>query len=113
MAIISSRDSPALHHRARELGINHVRVGVSDKVAELRDLSAALGVPLRQVCYVGDDDPDVPAMGLAGVSAAPPDAASAPRAQAAIQLHGRGGRGAVRELADLLLAELAGSGPNG
>jgi YrbI family 3-deoxy-D-manno-octulosonate 8-phosphate phosphatase len=104
VALLSARDSPALRHRARELGIEHVRAGVGDKAVELESLCRDLGVDLREVCVAGDDDPDVALMAKAGTSAAPADASPAARAQASIVLHERGGRGAVRELADLLLA---------
>jgi 3-deoxy-D-manno-octulosonate 8-phosphate phosphatase (KDO 8-P phosphatase) len=104
VAVISSRDSPALRHRASELGITTLRVGVPDKAAALTALSTELGVPLSEICYLGDDDPDVPAMRIAGLAAAPSDATPGARAHAGIVLSRRGGRGAVRELADLLLA---------
>jgi len=103
VAFLSSRDSPALRRRARELGIEHVRAGVTDKVHELRQLARQLGIELSQVCYAGDDDPDVPVMAVVGLSVAPADASLAATAQASIVLRNQGGRGAVRELADLLL----------
>jgi 3-deoxy-manno-octulosonate cytidylyltransferase (CMP-KDO synthetase) len=104
VALLTGRDSPALRRRAAELGITELRAGVGDKAHELTDLCAALGVPLEAVCYIGDDEPDLPAMALAGVTAAPADASPAVRAAATIVLERAGGRGAVRELADLLLA---------
>lgn len=103
VALITGRDSPAMRRRAAELGIVNVCAGIDDKAAELRRLSGALDVPLGAVCYIGDDEPDLPAMALAGVSAAPADATPAVRAAATIVLGHAGGQGAVRELADLLL----------
>src|SRR5437764_1331138 len=81
-----SRDSPALRHRAEELGVTAVRTGVADKAAGLIDLCGELDIPLDAVCYVGDDDPDLPAMAVAGLSAAPADAAEAVRAHAGLVL---------------------------
>ena len=52
----------------------------------VRLLAGSLGIPLTQVCYVGDDVPDLPAMELAGLSAAPADASPPVRARAAIRL---------------------------
>lgn len=103
VAVLSARDSPALRRRAAELGITNVRAGVTDKARALEELARSLAVPLSEVCYVGDDQPDVAPMAMAGLAAAPADAASAAKAEAGIQLEHRGGRGAVRELADLLL----------
>ena len=81
---------------------------MADKGAGLRALCADVGVAPEEVCYVGDDDPDLAAMAIAGLSAAPADAAPAVRRAAAIVLSRPGGRGAVRELADLLLTGKAG-----
>jgi 3-deoxy-manno-octulosonate cytidylyltransferase (CMP-KDO synthetase) len=113
VALLSARDSRALRRRADELGIprDHVRTGVADKGDGLRALCAAVGVAPEEVCYVGDDDPDLAAMAIAGLSAAPADAAPAVRRAAAIVLSRPGGRGAVRELADLLLARMPGTVP--
>lgn len=104
VAVVSSRDSAALRRRARELGIEHVRTSVPDKVAALEALCTELGIAPAEVCVVGDDDPDVPVMTMAGCSAAPADASPAARDHATVVLGSRGGRGAVRELADRLLA---------
>ena len=103
VALISKRDSPALRRRARELGITSVHAAVGEKGPELTALARSLDVPLSRVCFVGDDRPDLPAMALAGLSAAPIDAVAEVRDAAAIQLMRPGGRGAVRELADMLL----------
>ena len=104
VAVLSARDSPALRHRAAELGIAHVRLSVVDKAGELAALAAATGTALAEVCYVGDDVADLAPMALCGLSAAPADAVESVRQAAAIVLAHPGGRGAVRELADLLLA---------
>ena len=103
VAILSARDSPALRHRAAELGIGHVLVSVSDKASELAALADRLGIALAEACYVGDDVADLAPMALCGLSAAPADAVEPVRQAAVIVLAHPGGRGAVRELADLLL----------
>jgi 3-deoxy-D-manno-octulosonate 8-phosphate phosphatase (KDO 8-P phosphatase) len=109
VALLSSRDSPALRRRAAELGIKHVRAGVTDKPRELERLCRDLEVDLARVCVAGDDDPDVAVMAMAGLSAAPGDASPRAQAQATIVLRSHGGRGAVRELADLLISGMSGS----
>jgi 3-deoxy-manno-octulosonate cytidylyltransferase (CMP-KDO synthetase) len=103
VAIVTGRDSTALRHRADELGIVHLRTSVGDKARELTELCASLGIPLADTCFVGDDEPDLPAMAIAGCSAAPADALPVAKAAATLVLQRPGGRGAVRELADLLL----------
>ena len=104
VAIISGRDSPAVTRRAAELGIRHVRQGVSDKGAELDRLLAELGVAAEQVACVGDDTPDLPMLRRAGLAVAVADAHPALREAAHWTTPSNGGLGAVREVCDLLLS---------
>lgn len=111
VAIITGRSSTVVSARMAELGIPHVAQGVADKRAELERLQRALGVDAAGTCYVGDDLPDLGAMSVAGLSVAVADAAPAVRAAAAAVTRARGGRGAVRELCDFILAARGGVTP--
>ena len=102
-AIISGRTSKATALRARELGIEHVHQGESDKAARLGSLCRSLGLQPTQAAFVGDDLSDIPAMRIAGWSAAPADAAPETRAAADFVSTKAGGRGAVREAIETLL----------
>jgi 3-deoxy-D-manno-octulosonate 8-phosphate phosphatase (KDO 8-P phosphatase) len=102
-AIISGRHSETTARRARELGIEHVEQAVGDKAARLTDLCDRLGLRTEQAAFVGDDLSDVPAMCLAGWSAAPADAAETARTVATFVSQAPGGRGAVREAIEALL----------
>jgi 3-deoxy-D-manno-octulosonate 8-phosphate phosphatase (KDO 8-P phosphatase) len=104
VAIISGRKSPAVARRARELGIKHVFQGVSDKVAVLGKLLAKLGVPTEHCVCVGDDTPDAPVLAAAGLGIAVADAHDDARAVAQLVTSLPGGRGAVREVCDWLIA---------
>ena len=103
VALLTGRTSGAAAQRARELGVQHVRQGVRDKIPVYEELLAAMGVTDAEVCYVGDDLPDVPVMRRAGYSAAPADAREEVRAAASYVTHARGGRGAVREVIERIL----------
>jgi 3-deoxy-D-manno-octulosonate 8-phosphate phosphatase (KDO 8-P phosphatase) len=107
IAIISGRDSGAVKYRAAELGIQYVRQGIADKASALDALCAELELSREQVACVGDDTPDVPMFERAGIAIAVADA----HPDAAVRAHwvtqARGGRGAVREICDLLLAARA------
>ncbi|HXI12182.1 MAG TPA: HAD hydrolase family protein [Thermoanaerobaculia bacterium] len=105
IAAVTSRRSPALERRCRELEIIHLVQGAASKLAEMRKLAATLEVPLDDVCYIGDDLPDLAAMSAAGFSAAPSDATAEVRRVATLTLESRGGRGALRELVELILRE--------
>jgi|SRR5690606_31154695 3-deoxy-D-manno-octulosonate 8-phosphate phosphatase (KDO 8-P phosphatase) len=103
VAIITARHSAALEARVRELRLSHLFTGVGDKAACLRRLAGELGLALEDASHMGDDLPDLPAMGIAGLAAAPANA----HPWVAERVHWRsqaaGGAGAVREFCDLLL----------
>ncbi len=103
LAWISGRASPATAARAAELQIPHVIQGCTDKLAALQRLARQLGLEAAQVCYMGDDDVDVPALAWAGIGVAVPGARpTALGAATAVTLR-PGGRGAVREVAEQIL----------
>ncbi len=104
VAIISGRDSGAVSRRAAELGIPHVRQGVTDKGRELESLMHELGIAAAETACVGDDTPDLPMLRTAGLAVAVADAHPGLRASAHFVTSAPGGRGAVREVCDLLLA---------
>lgn len=103
IAWISGRTSPATAVRAQELGIPHVIQGRNDKLAALQALAAELGVPARECAYMGDDDIDVPAMRWAGLGLSVPGGMPVAQAAARYITRREGGRGAVREVCDLLV----------
>jgi 3-deoxy-D-manno-octulosonate 8-phosphate phosphatase (KDO 8-P phosphatase) len=107
VAIISGRASPAVTRRASELGIAHVHQGIGDKGAALDALCLELGVARHELACVGDDTPDLPMFDRAGIAVAVADAHPAAAARADWVTQARGGRGAVREICDLLLAARA------
>ena len=102
-AIISGRGSDAVHRRAKELGIEHVHLAVSDKAARLRALCADLKLDLAQAAFIGDDLSDIPPMRLARWSAAPIDAIAEVREIANFVTTAPAGHGAVREAIEALL----------
>jgi 3-deoxy-D-manno-octulosonate 8-phosphate phosphatase (KDO 8-P phosphatase) len=107
VAIISGRDSEAVVRRAGELGIRHLRQGVVDKASELAALMRELGATPEQTACVGDDTPDLPMLEAAGLAIAVADAHPALRASAHWVTPSPGGRGAVRDVCDLLLSAAA------
>ena len=107
VAIVSGRDSPAVTRRAAELGIRHVRQGVIDKGAELERLLAELGMDAAETACVGDDTPDLPMLRRTGLAIGVADAHPALLEAAHWTTRSPGGRGAVREVCDLLLSARA------
>lgn len=104
VAVISARASEALRRRVLDLGIAHFRAGCRDKRTALDALARELGLGLDAVCFVGDDLLDRSVLESVGFAVAVADANAAAKAAAHWVTEAGGGRGAVREVADRLLA---------
>ena len=104
VAVISGRRSHAVERRMDELGVHYVRQGVDDKLGVLRDIATELQTPMAAVACIGDDTLDLPIMTAVGLAIAVADAHPAVCAAADWCTELPGGRGAVREVCDLLLA---------
>jgi len=102
-AIITGRVSAAVTYRAKELGITEIHQGALNKLETYEMLLQRYELTDEQVAYVGDDLNDLPVLGRVGLSAAPADADLEVRAQVAYVTTLAGGRGAVREVIDLIL----------
>ena len=100
LAVISGRSSPALARRLADLRIHHVMLGRDDKGAALAECLACAGVPAGEAAFVGDDVLDLVGMRAVGLSVAVADAHWLVRREASWTTQLRGGRGAVREVAD-------------
>ena len=101
--VITGRDSLAVRRRVADLGLQHMRFGVSDKLAAANDLLQSLVLDWADVAVMGDDWPDLPLFSVAGFACAPPNAHAEVRAAAHHVTSARGGQGAARECCDLLL----------
>ena len=103
VAIISSRSSPSVEARARNLGINLVYQGAGDKLQAFDALLAHCGISADRCSFIGDDAVDLPVMRRCGLAAAVPDAPAFVRWEAHYVTRTRGGRGAARELCELII----------
>lgn len=101
--IITARQSKIVSHRASELGIENVSQGASDKWTAALEMMSTLGVSAEQVCYIGDDVPDICVMRQVGLAVAPDDASTDAREAAQWITRSRGGEGVVREVTERLL----------
>jgi 3-deoxy-D-manno-octulosonate 8-phosphate phosphatase (KDO 8-P phosphatase) len=104
VAIISGRDSAAVTRRAGELGIEHVLQGITDKGAAIEALQVKLGVAVQETACVGDDTPDLPMLRRAGLAIGVADSHPALHEALNWVTPSPGGRGAVRDVCDLLLS---------
>ncbi len=103
VGIITGRSSVVVEIRARELGIELVYQGALKKLESYLDVKRKTGLDDSEIAYMGDDIIDVPVMRRAGFSAAPPDSLPEVLAVADFVSSRQGGKGAVREVCDLIL----------
>lgn len=101
--VISGRESPATSERARQVGMSYVYQGHIEKVPIYEEIMADAQVASRQVAYVGDDLTDVVVMRRVGLAIATQNAAEEVKRSAHAVTEASGGRGAVREVIELLL----------
>lgn len=102
-AILTARTSEIVQRRASELGLAAVRQGQKDKRTGFNSLLADLQVQPDKSAYMGDDVNDLGPLALAGLPACPADAVAEVRQAASFVAQSPGGRGAVRELIELVL----------
>ncbi|MGH8454874.1 MAG: KdsC family phosphatase [Nevskiales bacterium] len=104
VAVISGRRSEAMEARLADLGIKHVFMGAADKLAIFCALLEELNLEPHQTAYMGDDEPDLASMRLAGLALSVRNAVPEVRTAAHWVSQREGGDGAVREACELLIA---------
>ncbi|MFH0926392.1 MAG: HAD hydrolase family protein [bacterium] len=102
-AIITGRDSEIVINRVKDLHIMEVHQDVSDKLLIYRKLLNKYGLSDEEVTCIGDDLMELPILKKAGLSVAVADAVAEVKEIVDIVTIAKGGRGAVRELVELIL----------
>jgi 3-deoxy-D-manno-octulosonate 8-phosphate phosphatase (KDO 8-P phosphatase) len=103
VAIISARTSPVVVKRAADLKIMHVYQGTHDKRIAFAALLEATGASAEQCGYIGDDVIDLPLLRKVGFAVAVPSGHPEVQHRAHYVTKANGGRGAVREVCDMLM----------
>ena len=103
-AFITKEKTAIVERRGQRLAVPEVHQGIDDKLTDLTRLVRKHGLTLAQVAYIGDDVNDLEALRAVGFSAAPADAMPIVIQAVHYVCAKKGGEGAVRELADLILA---------
>ena len=103
LALLTGRQSQAVEHRAKELGIDTIFQQIHDKIAAYEQIKAIFSLTDQQLCYVGDDLVDIPVLRKVGFAATVAD--GIPELDDVIhwRAHYPGGGGAIRELCELIL----------
>lgn len=102
-ALLTGRGSQAVLTRAAELGIDHVVQRATDKTGAFESILKEQGVAAEQVCFVGDDLPDLEPMARSGLAVSVADGCAEAMRAAQYVTRARGGEGAVREVIELIL----------
>ena len=103
VAVISGRKSSMVEHRFKQLGLKHVYLGFMKKCQALEDIQKKTDISTAAMAYVGDDLIDIPIMKKVGLAIATANATRQTKEQADWITQHPGGKGAVREVCDILL----------
>ena len=103
VGIITARRSEAVERRAQDLKLAHLYQGVGNKIEAFSEILATRNLAPRQVAYMGDDWLDLPLLSRVGLAATVADAVAEVKAVAHYVTRQAGGRGAVRELCELII----------
>ncbi|WP_386687127.1 MULTISPECIES: KdsC family phosphatase [unclassified Lonepinella] len=103
VAVLSGRSSPILQKRMADLGITLSILGKLEKETACFELMRQANVSPEQTAYIGDDSVDLPAFAVCGLSFAVADSADYVKENADYVLTLGGGKGAFREMSDLIL----------
>lgn len=103
LAIITGRTSRSVELRAQNLGVGILYQGVEDKLVVFEQILASFGFEDESCAYMGDDVVDLPVMLRCGLAVAVPDAPPLVKSRAHYVTRQRGGRGAVRELCEIIM----------
>ena len=104
VGIITGRSAEVVNRRAKELGITEVHQGAFEKIRTYEALLAKYRCSDEEAAYIGDDVVDLEIFGRAGLSVAVADCDPAVRKKVDLITRAEGGRGAVREVINLILA---------
>jgi 3-deoxy-D-manno-octulosonate 8-phosphate phosphatase (KDO 8-P phosphatase) len=103
VGILSARNSPTTTHRAAQLGITLIYQGVASKADAYERILIDEQLTDAEVAYMGDDIVDLAVLARVGLATAPADAVAEVRSRVDWVSGSGGGRGAVRELVEMVL----------
>jgi len=103
VGLITARKSEALARRAKDLKVAYLFQGARNKVAVFKEIIAELEISPSETAYMGDDWLDLPLLNMVGLAATVADAVPEVRKIVDYVAESPGGRGAVREVCDLII----------
>ena len=109
VVLITSENTQLVKRRAKKLKVDALYQGIRDKAAAIQELTAKYGISRQEIAYIGDDVNDLAALRAVGLAITVADGLPENKKVADYVTQARGGEGAVREVAMLVLAAKAGS----
>lgn len=111
--IVTGENSGIVTSRAAKLNITEVHLGIKDKVSCVKEICERLNLQLDEIAFIGDDTNDIEIMKIAGLTACPSDATRFAKELADVIVESKGGHGAFRDFAELIIeANLNKNGDN-
>jgi 3-deoxy-D-glycero-D-galacto-nononate 9-phosphatase len=104
--IITGETTEIVKRRAQKLNISILKMGIRKKIDALMEISESKKIPLHNIAYIGDDLIDIPVLKKVGFSAVPQNAANYVAQYATMILSRKGGDGAFREFAEVILKKM-------
>ena len=102
IGVISGSNADDVKERCKVLNIEHFVLGSEDKLSSMEQIAQKTSIPVEEMCFMGDELFDIPALRKAGVSVTVPDAMIEVKEMANWVTTQRGGHGAVREVIDVI-----------
>lgn len=103
VCIISGGNNPAVKTRLRDLGITNIYLGIEDKMECLDEFSDVYNINLENMCYMGDDIPDLQVMQSVGLAACPQNAVPEIKAISHYVSHHIGGEACARDIIEQVM----------
>ncbi|MFA8300367.1 MAG: KdsC family phosphatase [Hyphomicrobiales bacterium] len=105
VAIITGEETEIVRRRAQKVKVDHLFMGVRNKLKVAQRLCDELGISLDEVAYIGDDINDIPLLKAVGLSACPANAPEYVKPYADWEMTKRGGEGVFRQFVERILTE--------
>ena len=103
ICIISGGNNPSVKTRLKDLGITNIYLGVDDKMERLDEFSDVYDIPFENMCYMGDDIPDLQVIQAVGLGTCPQNAVPEIKAVSQYISHRNGGEACVRDIIEQVM----------
>lgn len=103
--IVTGETRNLVERRAEKLHLDILKMGITDKLPVVEAIAAEYQIPLENICYVGDDIPDLPVIRAVGFGCSVANGIPTVKDGARYITHTPGGQGAIREIVDMILAQ--------